>query len=117
MGGRIWVKRGIHLTSIELGKVIYIEGDKHGCTFHLLSNSDHQTHCGGRKTHGTLSFLEKALNQHGFIRCHRNYIINPSLANNFCRHKSCIEVDGITIPVARRKKGKIEECLCLSANL
>lgn len=111
MGDCIWVKRGTHLTSIELDKVIYVKGDKHCCTFHLGHSADDQTQRGGRKTHETLSFIEATLNRYGFIRCHRNYIINPAFAGNFCRHTSCIEVDGITIPVARRRRHEIRRCL------
>ncbi|WP_092441101.1 LytTR family transcriptional regulator DNA-binding domain-containing protein [Williamwhitmania taraxaci] len=59
-------------------------------------------------TSNTITSVEKIINDYGHIRCHRNFIINPMLAVNFCKQTSTIPIEGINIPVSRRKRSDIE---------
>lgn len=106
MENAIWIKRGDRLTAIEPKTLQYVEGYKNGCTLHFCPNENCH-HEKIIKTQSTISFFEKALLNLGFVRCHRNYLINKSLVKYFCKNNSCIILEKTSIPVAKRQRSTI----------
>jgi DNA-binding LytR/AlgR family response regulator len=106
MENAIWIKRGVRLTAIEPKTLQYVEGYKNGCTLHFCPNENCH-HEKVIKTHSTISFFEKALLNLGFIRCHRNYLINQNLVKYFCKVNSKIIFGKTSIPVAKRQRSAI----------
>ena len=110
MENAIWIKRGNRVTAIEPKHLQYIEGYRNGCTLHFCPNENCH-HEKIIKTQNTISFLEKALNDFGFVRCHRNFLVNQSLAKYFCKDNSCIILDKTSIPVAKRQRSTIRKII------
>lgn len=54
--------------SFHAGQILYVEALLKECRF-VLPNSEQRVHC-------QLGALEKQLAEHGFIRCHRSYLVN-----------------------------------------
>ena len=106
MGKVIWIKRGNRLTAIEPKTLQFIEGHRNKCILHFCPNEN----CNHEKIiqiQSTISFFEKVLFGYGFVRCHRNYLINQSLAKYFCKDNSNISLGKTAIPVAKRQRRAI----------
>ncbi len=54
----------------------------------------------------TLKFIEKNLEDKGFISCHISYIINIKKIEYFCSESKIVIVSGNTIHVSRRKSAE-----------
>lgn len=82
---------------LALNDIILIEGDRNYSYVHLTQNKK-------ELVSKTLSHLEELLEDKGFFRCHKSYLINKShLASN--RHSlSVVLSNGQNIPISRRKK-------------
>lgn len=106
MENAIWIKRENRLTAIDPKTLQYIEGHRNGCMLHFCPNENCH-HEKIIKTQSTISFFEKTLFEFGFVRCHRNYLINQSLAKYYCKVDSNITLDKTSIPVAKRQKSAI----------
>lgn len=86
------------LLKIPLKQISYIESDRNYSYIHLTNGEK-------ELSSKTLSYFEEMLNEKGFYRCHRSYLINQhhikSLSN-----ASFKLVDKIEIPISRRKKAE-----------
>jgi two-component system LytT family response regulator len=101
---KIWVRHTIGIIAVIPTDIMYVEGNRYGCTlcFCKKTNLDKPKTI---ITKNTLTVFEKELYAFGFIRCHRNFIINPRLIGNFIPEGSYILLnDDTKIPVSKRKK-------------
>jgi len=110
MENAIWIKRENRLTAIDPKTLQYIEGHRNGCMLHFCPNENCH-HEKIIKTQSTISFFEKTFLNLGFVRCHRNFLINQSLAKYFCKDNSCIILEKTSIPVAKRQISTIREII------
>lgn len=104
---KIWVRHTMGILAVIPTDIMYVEGKKYGCTLcFCIKNSR-----GKPKsviTKNTLTTFEKELNAFGFIRCHRNFIINPRVVENYIPEGSYILLNDETkIPVSKRKQNLI----------
>ena len=103
MNNIFWIKRGNKITAVKPAKILYIKGNKYGCCIYFYPSNKSST----RKTiisSGTLIYFENILKIYGFIRCHRNYLVNPLLIEEYCIEKSSICIGRQIVPVSKRKK-------------
>lgn len=107
----IWIKQKKKVISVDLSSVLFIKGDKCGCTFFVKLKDNDKSLINKVRTHNTISTTETLMKRYGHIRCHRNFIINPILAVNFCKQTSTISIEGVDIPVSRRKRKEVENIL------
>jgi len=100
MDRKIWVKNGTRIIGVDTTNILYVEGNKMECIFHIKNhNEEKRIICSAK-----ISTLEKILEEYGFIRCHRNYIFNPLLAEAYSENKLLVIFKKTTIPCSRRKK-------------
>lgn len=101
-----WIKRGKRITAVNPAGILYIKGSKYGCyLFYRSSNNSFN----GKIiiSSSTLSYFENVLKSHGFFRCHRNYLANTLLIDDYCMEKSIISIGQQIIPVSKRKKSEL----------
>lgn len=110
MENSIWIKRGNRLTAIEPKILQYIEGYRNGSTLYFCPNENCQ-HESVMHTQSTISFFEKVLIEFGFVRCHRNYLINQNLVKFCCKDSSNVILGSTLIPVAKRRRSTIRKII------
>ncbi len=54
----------------------------------------------------TLKHYQKLLATHGFVRCHKSYLVNPTCIRTYTPDGLCLQ-SGVWVEVARRKRSKI----------
>lgn len=86
--------------NFPLKEITHIESERNYSFIHLAN---------GRKqlSSKNLAYFEEILNDKGFLRCHRSYLINRFHAKSLNREHITLTV-GSEIPVARRKKGEVK---------
>jgi len=82
---------------LKLKDIIYLEGDGNYSNIHLTKNKK-------ELISKTLSDLEELLDDKGFFRCHKSYLINKSHIASNPKSFSVTLSDNVTIPISRRKK-------------
>ena len=83
-------------------EVLYIECDAHRLYIHMTQDII--------KRYGSLSGMEKKLNDFGFIRIHKNYLVN--LDKIQCVEKNTVKLEnGERIALSKNKKGLLKERL------
>lgn len=82
---------------LKLKHILFVEADSNYSKIHLVK---------GRKelVSKTLGNLEEILNDKGFFRCHKSYLINKSHIVSNPKSFSVTLSDNATIPISRRKK-------------
>lgn len=106
----LWVKIGRRIAAIDPASILYIEGDKFSCNLHFSDEDKFHT----RKVIRTpvnISVLENLLRSHGHLRCHRNFIINPSILEICYDSGSHLSIMNQLIPVSRRKRKLVSEMI------
>lgn len=66
-----------------------------------------QTKSGKTLSAKTLAHYESILEDKGFFRCHRSFLVNASLIHKIQDHLIIMK-DGTTLPLSRRKKSKLK---------
>ena len=82
--------------NIMLKDITYIEGDRNYSYIYLAQN-------GKELVSKTLANLEELLDDKGFFRSHKSYIINRSHINK-SRGQSVVMSNNIVLPISRRRK-------------
>lgn len=54
----------------------------------------------------TLKYYQILLASHGFVRCHKSYLVNPAYIHTHTSHYLCLR-SGVQVEVARRKRNKV----------
>ncbi|TVZ58748.1 LytTR family two component transcriptional regulator [Flavobacteriaceae bacterium MAR_2010_105] len=87
---------------LKLEDIIYVEGDGNYSNIHLIK---------ARKEliSKTLSALEELLDDKGFFRCHKSYLINKSHIISSPKRFSISLSNNVIIPISRRKKDSFKE--------
>ena len=82
---------------LTLKDIIYVEGDRNYSNIHLIN---------GRKelVAKTLSSLEELLEDKGFFRCHKSYLVNKSHIQNNQKSFEIELTNTIILPISRRKQ-------------
>lgn len=58
----------------------------------------------------TLKYYENLLAIHGFVRCHKSYLVNPACITG--RTSGSLRLkSGVRVEVARRKRGSFKQCI------
>jgi two-component system LytT family response regulator len=106
---KIWIRHILGFIAITPRELIYVKGYKGGSTIHL-STENNLNNIRTIHTDLTISVMERELNAFGFIRCHRNFLINPMFITFYRPKEYIIKInDRICIPVARRKHATIKK--------
>lgn len=84
----------LHLT---LKDIVYIEGDRNYSFVHLTKNRK-------ELVSKTLSHLEELLDDKGFFRCHKSYLINRLHIVSSRQNLSVVLSNGQNLSISRRKK-------------
>jgi len=84
----------LHLT---LKEIVYIEGDRNYSFVHLTKNRK-------ELVSKTLSHLEELLDDKGFFRCHKSYLINRLHIVSSRQNLSILLSNGQNLSISRRKK-------------
>jgi len=80
-----------------LKDIVFIEGDRNYSYIHLTKNRK-------ELVSKTLSHLEELLEDKGFFRCHKSYLINKSHIQSKKTNHFVLLSDGTNAPISRRKK-------------
>jgi two-component system LytT family response regulator len=83
--------------NLKLKDIIYIEGDRN-YSYIYLDNK------GRELISKTLSNLEELLDDKGFFRCHKSYIINRFHIHNKPKAQKVLMSNQVLIPISRRRK-------------
>ena len=81
---------------LELKDIILIEGERNYSYIHLTKNRK-------ELVSKTLSHLEELLEDKGFFRCHKSYLVNKAHISSNRKNFSIVLSNGQNIPVSRRK--------------
>lgn len=84
----------LHLT---LKDIIRIEGERN-YSYLYLTNSKRKL------TSKTLGELEELLEDKGFFRCHKSYLVNHTHIASYLNSFSVLLSDGLEVPISRRKR-------------
>ena len=82
---------------LALKDIIHIEGERNYSYIHLTKNRK-------ELVSKTLSNLEELLEDKGFFRCHKSYLVNKDHITSNKHGLSVILSNGQNIPISRRKK-------------
>ncbi len=92
-------KTSVQYLSIE--KICYLEADESYTKIYYTDNMEQKTMLSSKN----LSYFEKELETHGFIRVHKSFLVNKSHVRTFLRSDGKVELtNGQIIPVARQKR-------------
>jgi len=70
--GVLFFKRKGEYIKVKVDDVVYVEADDNYCRFFLLDNSYYLMRI-------TMSEIDKSMSRHGFLRCHRRFIVNTRM--------------------------------------
>ena len=87
-----------------LKDIVLIEGDSNYSYVHLTKNRK-------ELVSKTLSHLEELLEDKGFFRCHKSYLINKTHIASTRNSLSVLLSNGTTVPISRRKKESFKNWL------
>lgn len=82
---------------LTLKDIVYIEGDRNYSNIHLINSRK-------ELVSKTLSNLEELLDDKGFFRCHKSFLVNKFHIKNETKSFEILLTNNITIPISRRKK-------------
>lgn len=98
----ITIRQGSGVQKLAVSEIYYVESRDHYLFYHTRS--------GSYRAPGKISEAERQLGEHGFLRCHVGYLINPEYASGF--EDDCVHVGEAAIPVSRsRKKAFFQELI------
>lgn len=82
---------------LQLKNILYIEGDRNYSNIHLKQHKK-------ELVSKTLSDLEELLENKGFFRCHKSYLVNRDHISSGSNSFQVVLSNGISLPISRRKK-------------
>lgn len=91
------------LIRVPLSHLYYVEIFSHELNYHTMEGDIVTT------TSQTLSALEKRLEGHGFVRCHKGYLINLRYVKTLCGNT--VLLDGREIPVSRNRRKAVMQAI------
>ncbi|MFZ1514632.1 MAG: LytTR family DNA-binding domain-containing protein [Saprospiraceae bacterium] len=96
---KIALKNSDGLTFISLNDIVFVEADSAYSIFHMVSQKK-------IVISRTLSYVEELLDDPGFFRVHKSYIINLAYVENYIRGDGgeIIMSNGVSIALSRNKK-------------
>ncbi len=86
---------------LPLNQITKIEGERNYSYIHLSNGLK-------ELSSKTLSYFEYMLNEKGFFRCHRSFLVNRYHIDNIALDSFELK-DGTEIPISRRKKNEAKE--------
>lgn len=86
---------------VQVRDIKYVEVFGHSLIYH--------TQQGDIKVRGVLSQVESELETYSFLRCSNCFLVNLRYVDNFT--STSVEVDGVELPISRRKKKEFAEGL------
>ena len=95
---------------LMLKDIVVIEGDRNYSYVHLTKNKK-------ELISKTLSHLEELLEDKGFFRCHKSYLINKTHLVSNRNSFSVLLSNGTIVPISRRKKEAFKEWIEKENNL
>ena len=90
----IAIPQGNGVQKLAISEIYYLESRDHYLFFHTKS--------GIYRIHGKMSEMEKRLDEHGFLRCHMSYLINPEYVKGY--RDDWTYVGEAELPVSRSRK-------------
>jgi len=99
---QIQVRSDRSVQNISIDQISYIEGLKDYIKI-FLENDKMVI------TRETMSGIEQLLSDHGFMRCHKSFVISLGRVQKFSNDK--LEIDGDTIPIGRKYRENIIKAL------
>ncbi len=89
------------LYSFDLARLLYIEAQRKDCRF-VNDGGEVVIRC-------TFGYAESIFSQHGFLKPHRSYLVNPSAV--FCIGRNDMKLsNGANIPVSRDRLQETKKC-------
>ena len=86
---------------VYINEVLYIEGSGHTLFMKLLNKECHQLY-------GSLKPLEERFSSHGFVRIHKNYLVNAKYVKEIGR-RTVFLADGTELDIGKNRRKKIIE--------
>jgi len=101
---RIWVKHALGFVAIRPIDILYVKGHKYGSSLCFCDKFNfNKTRTILSKN--TITLFEEELKIYGFIRCHRNYLVNSLIIDSYSSNESAVFLnENIKIPVSKRRK-------------
>jgi DNA-binding LytR/AlgR family response regulator len=85
---------------VELSKILYIQAQ--GAYARICLDEEVNIFlC------SNLCFMEEILGLHDFLRIHRSFLLNIKKVSGFDSRAGCVWINGIILPVSRRKSAKV----------
>ncbi|KSV58592.1 LytR/AlgR family response regulator transcription factor [Acetivibrio ethanolgignens] len=102
---QIWCKSGEGTKDIWLyiNKVLYIECSGHTLSIHMKNKECH-------KIYGSLKSLEEKLHTYGFVRIHKNFLVNARCVKEIGNRTVCLP-DGIELDIGKNRRKEIKQLL------
>ncbi len=94
-------KEGMYDLWVYINEVLYIEGSGHTLFMKLLNKECHQLY-------GSLKPLEERFSSHGFVRIHKNYLVNAKYVKEIGR-RTVFLADGTELDIGKNRRKKIIE--------
>jgi len=100
--GVLFFQRNGEFIKIKVDDVVYVESDDNYCRFYVMDDSYYLMRI-------TISEVNQSLSQHGFIRCHRRFIVNTRMIKKIDPKKFKITLTNEkSISFSRSKKDEID---------
>lgn len=85
------------LIDIRLNSILYLESQQHTVIAHVQKGSNTKQYL----FYSSLTTLEKQLEQHGFLRVHKSYLVNMDKLKKYQCHEAIL-TDGTTLRVSEK---------------
>lgn len=97
------IQGGYGSGEVLLRDILYIECNGHTLTFKMCSEMEYTVY-------GSLKPVEEELKEYGFLRIHRNYLVNLAYVSRLAKHDAVL-ISGAAIPTRRDRRKRIREVL------
>ncbi len=98
---RCRTKEGTRELWVYINEVLYIEGSGHTLSMKLLNKECYQLY-------GSLKPLEERFSSHGFVRIHKNYLVNAKYVKEV-GNRTVLLADGTELDIGKNRRKEIIE--------
>ena len=97
------IQGGFGAGEVLLRDIMYIECNGHTLTYRMSGGAEYSVY-------GSLKLVEEELKAYGFIRIHRNYLVNQSHVSQIGKMDAVLK-NGMVVPVGRDRRKGVKEMM------
>jgi DNA-binding LytR/AlgR family response regulator len=99
----IFFRHSHKMECVRIKDIAFIKSDKVYSIIHKINGE----HIEKKIICYSLKSMENSLKNYGFIRCHKYFLINCMKIDSFNSNTKTVILNGLTLPVSRRKSVKV----------